>query len=287
LFYTRSVDSRKTAQRARNAQGSMVYAREVFEWLPAGVEFMDDVTPADWLTSTLEPWGAHGVRLGSFMLSRFEAYARIFHPFDVAQDPPVPSPRRWADLGAERGVALSPEVSFGDVSGLDEMDEMSGFYGLAPQPGKLLPATCEALAALLAPHTRTPQTCWFCIWEGYGLLVGPGHPFVIGGPTWRERRRQRKQDEAEQEGLRALAKVSIPGRSYLLFRGPLDAACRFEPWGFYLSLNIWWPDDRTWTVVTEVDGYTTYVGGARDTINDIVASPNLEALEVSRDVRVG
>ncbi len=62
----------------------------------------------------------------------------------------------------------------------------------------------------------------------------------------------------------------------------MDVACGFESSG--LSPNLWWPDDRSWIVVTEIDGYSTYVGGSLAAITEIVTSLDVEAIEVSLEV---
>jgi hypothetical protein len=46
----------------------------------------------------------------------------------------------------------------------------------------------------------------------------------------------------------------------------------------YQSPSIWWPDDRSWWVATEVDFDWTYVGGSSKCIADVLAHPGLEAL---------
>jgi hypothetical protein len=40
--------------------------------------------------------------------------------------------------------------------------------------------------------------------------------------------------------------------------------------------NYLWPEDRNWIVVTEIDGFSTYVGAPREAFDRILASPVLE-----------
>lgn len=107
-----------------------------------------------------------------------------------------------------------------------------------------------ALSSLLGRFTSTPERCWFCVWEGYGLL----------------------DDHGES------ARVELPHRNYLLYSADLarvvDAV--FGPGDE--SPNLWWPDDRAWFVATEIDYAWTYVGGTRELIGEILASLWLEAL---------
>ena len=66
-------------------------------------------------------------------------------------------------------------------------------------------------------------------------------------------------------------------RHYPVFRGPLDGFARWFAWRDE-GPNYWWPGDRSWVVVTEVDGCSAYVGGSSRSIDAVLASPVLEAL---------
>lgn len=262
----------------------------MLEWLPPETELIRDVSPADWVLARLKPWDPEGVRLHSFAPSGFEAYARIFHPagyrpgFAGAIDPDVGV--RWKTLGAEREIALSPDVAFCEVSGIgpEEQDRLSE---IAPSDGHLPPATCEALGRVLRPHTTTPDICWFCLWEGNGAFWSTAHSALYEeGASASEIERYRALGQAQDEFLEAMPRVEAHARSYFLCRGPLAAACLFEPDGWYLSANLWWPDDRSWIVVTEVDGYSSYLGGAQVAVADVLDSPDIEAIEVSLDVHM-
>jgi hypothetical protein len=84
---------------------------------------------------------------------------------------------------------------------------------------------------------NTPEVCWFCVWIGYGDIP---------------------------ERLWEWPQVRLPGREYVLLRGPLDAvtSSTFERIDLQAP-NIWWPDDRRWCVATENDLMSTYVGGSQ------------------------
>jgi hypothetical protein len=244
---------------------------------------MRDVSPADWIMERLRPWDPTGVRLHSFAPDGFNAYARIFHPAR-ASDPS--GEIRWGALGAARGVPLTPDVSFSEVSGLDpgdlhELDE------LAPRDGELPRATCEVLARVLRPHTQTPTPCWFCLWEGNGAFWSRAHtPTYADEASGPDLDRYWADAGAQDALLGSTPKVEAAHRSYLLFRGRLDAACGFEPAGWHVAPNLWWPDDRSWLVATEVDGYSTYVGASGPAIDDVLASSALEAISVAHDVHM-
>jgi hypothetical protein len=72
----------------------------------------------------------------------------------------------------------------------------------------------------------------------------------------------------------------VPGREYILFAGPIEAAAD-NPSGFRSrSASIWWPDDRAWCVATEVDLKTTYIGCPEECRDDLLTRPEIEAFEI-------
>lgn len=261
----------------------------VLEWLPPRTELVFDVTSAAWVVERLAPWDPSGARLESFAPGGFDAYARVFNPLRRGpSDQDVGT--RWADLAEARGMSLFPDITLSKVLGLDAADQATyreEIDRFAPLDGELPAQTCAALARLLRAHTATAETCWYCVWEGYGALRSSAHASLSAEPPFRTESALRQEAAEEQDALLAsVPKVLTRSRRYLLFTGPLDVACGFEPSGSYLSPNLWWPDDRSWIVVTEIDGYSTYVGGSRAAIDEIVTSPDVEAIEVSLEVHM-
>lgn len=262
----------------------------MLEWLPPGTELVRDVSAADWILARLKPWDPQGVRLHSFAPSGFEAYARIFHPagfrpaFAGALDPD--SGIRWAALGLERGIALTADIAFSEVSGIGPEDQ-ERLDEIQPDDGNLPPETCEALARILLRHTTTPESCWFCLWDGNGAFWSSSHtPLYTVEKDPRRVEKGRARAQAQDELFERTPRVGAENREYFLFSGPLGSACSFLPDGWYSSPNLWWPDDHSWIVVTEVDGYSSYVGGTRLAITDVLESPEVETIEVPLDVHM-
>lgn len=264
-------------------------AREVLTWLPDGVELMSDVTPADWVMSRLKPWDPGGARLESFAPDCFEAYARVFHPAGLGSADALgehPNGIPWGELANERGVELSPDISFREVSGIPYEDSQA-MDELAPSTGSMAPETCEALAEILTPHTTTPEKAWFCLWEGDGAFWSGSHsPEVPYGASAEETAKYRERAQAQDRLLTEAPRVNTYARAYFLFRGPLETVGSFEPGGWFTTPQLWWPQDRAWIVITEVDGYSSYVGADRATLVDLLASSDIEALEVPLDVHM-
>lgn len=46
----------------------------------------------------------------------------------------------------------------------------------------------------------------------------------------------------------------------------------------WFAANLWWPEDRSWCVATEIDFGWTYVGGSQALIDAVVTCVDLEAL---------
>ena len=107
----------------------------------------------------------------------------------------------------------------------------------------------------------------------------------IPAPSLREEREHLRAQRATEAALRAIPQITAvhgsSGRHYLLFRGPIDAACSFEPDGWYLSPSFWWPDDRAWFVSTDFGIFSTYVGGRSHLVERLLADDVLEVLETA------
>jgi len=104
--------------------------------------------------------------------------------------------------------------------------------------------------------------------------------------------RARQREEARRAGparefLDRVPKVDmmlvgpdrIPQRRYLLFGGPIDAVIPLKiGGGWSRSPNHWWPDDRAWIVVSEIDAPCTYVGGSAPLVEALLSEPGLEVV---------
>ena len=166
---------------------------------------------------------------------------------------------RWSTIASWNGRVVHPEMQFDRIAHLSDPNDVPG-WEVAPQEGLLPREDSARLASLLRPCTTTPDVCWFCIWEGIGFL--------------------------DPQRYRDVPRVSTPGRSYLLYRGPLDAVTSFSWDWLWQSPNLWWPDDRAWCVATEIDLPETYVGGPEACIERILNEDQLEAMRTTLDARV-
>ncbi|HEY3765146.1 MAG TPA: hypothetical protein VGL44_08300 [Gaiellales bacterium] len=221
-----------------------------------GLELPDDVSAADWLDTGLRPWGQDGLVVANFVPASYEAFARVLHPAGDGERRDV----RWADLAARTGGHVSPDTGFRAASGLNPKGDLRAWDRAVPSDGSLPHAQLAALAAVLGTATSTPERCMYCFWIGWG--------------AW-----------GEADELDRLPLVRLPHRDHYLLTGPLarmGTAVRLEG-GFERAPSLWWPADRAWFVATEIDGYSTYVGGSAACIGAVLTCPGVEAIAVSAE----
>lgn len=165
-----------------------------------------------------------------------------------------------------------------------------------PEVGNLAPDLLQALCSTLAQHTRTPDSCWFCLWDGYGWLNDRSTGTITFVRKDAASREASLPEEPEHEPLatallaaiRHPTRVSHPHRTYLLLEGPLPAAAEFgwyTPTGHFdpQSPNIFWPEDHAWCVATEIDLPHSYIAGPQTLIEALVAHPHIAAKQVLPD----
>lgn len=222
------------------------------------LDVVDDMGPARWLTESVASFAEN---VGSLVPASFAAYARVFHP---AVDHHGAEPRqvRWAQIAWANRKAVHPQMQFARLIGYTSRydagyrPEQPGLFDEPPAVGTLPPRTATSLARTLARHTTTAHRCWFAVWHGHGAL----DPAFHGRPTF-----------------------SLPGRDYHLARGPLAAAFQSVgiPHTSHLSANLWWPDDQSWCVATDIDLDSTYLGASQACIQELAANSELEVMPLS------
>jgi hypothetical protein len=252
---------------------------------------------AEWVARRLRPFGS-GV--ASIVPDGFPTYLRILHPaYGVTSRElytawPYRESLRWADVAAKTGRTMHRLAQFHAISRPKadvSMDILS-----APHAGNLPSDLLAILCEVLAQHTNTPESCYFCLWEGHGWLNTMGTRMV-----WT------KTDASSQESIPARAadplspvlraaeenapRVHFPGRDYLLFEGPLEAAAEF---GWKLgdelfigeSPNLFWPQDHAWCIASEIDLFCTLVAGSNELAESLMGDARLEVWRVFADDRV-
>jgi hypothetical protein len=225
--------------------------------LPETVQPEMDASVAAWVTESLasQPWPT--VR-GS-VPDRFEAYARILHPAYPRTGDLTTTPVRWAEVAAQTGRTVHRLAQFERLAAGPDDPNAQPSWGHEPDAWGVC-VVASPLLPILRAHTSSADRCVFGVWEGYGGMDMV--PFVGRA-----------------------ARAQCPHRDYALFSGPIDgffAFCR-SPWE---PPSIWWPEDRTWFVSTDIDLDGTYVGGSSACIETILGDQALEAFPAYPDDRI-
>lgn len=198
-----------------------------------------DLSAAAWITNSDLPWP----QLVGFGPAGFPAYARL---------------------------RFLPDPAF---EGQGENDVETG--NDAPEETALLRTVLETLSR----RTRTPDDCYFCLWDGWGDLAGDRE-----GVTPKQRPRIAPAFPASV--LRG-PRVVVPARSYYLFRGSVSD---FGDWG---AADMWpgeprlpympdpafiWPADRAWCVADDVDPHWAGIGAGASAIGALLADQRVDVV---------
>ena len=219
-------------------------------------------SPADWLVEQLSPPTANVVT--SIVPRGFEAYAKILHPVPVGSG--GSETIRWAEVSRWSQVPLHPAIQWHEVTLPEVVTSLPiPWSNQGPREGSLSRDYTEALIEDLTPFTSGP--CFFAIWEGYGS-AGVHPQSEPRGASYVERSRR-------------CPTIRLPWRDYEVFEGALPGAVALDASGRrFQSPNLWWTEDHSWCVASEIDLPWTFVGGSRDLINELLHDSRLEALPV-------
>jgi hypothetical protein len=223
-------------------------------------EAPEDSVAADWVLANLRDFGA-GV--GSIVPACFASYARVFHPASLAVDESHDAkPVRWAEVAAANGRQMHPAAEWGSLTGSLEYvynGEQPGIWTDPPELGSPPRAVVERLVAVLANYTASVSSCWFGVSD---IWNSPLHDNIQEAP-----------------------KFGTDFRQFFLLQGPLRSALsspHAERWEDRLP-GLWWPEDRSWFIGSDVDLLSTYVGGSDACIDALLKEPLLEVSRVSVD----
>lgn len=148
------------------------------------------------------------------------------------------------------------------------------------------------IAAIGATRTTTPDRCWYAIWEGHGFGTGALGFFSVPGVE-RDRRAEdairaefEERNAATRAALAELPRFAVPSRTYFLLGGDVAAATELQWAGEtdqWFRPDLWWPDDRSWFVATDVDFWCLYVGGPASLIAELAEALPTVSRVVSAD----
>ncbi len=207
---------------------------------------------------------------------------RVFHPNERGDEMVS-----WRTVAEENGRTVHAEMQFHAIATPAGLP-VSHDDGLSIDSGDLPEREMGELAKILLDHTDPAEPCWFGVWDGYGQLHSGGA--VLTYETRRGHKGQWQPKPVPSVGLapdhiRSGPRVHAPGRDYFVLTGALSELAQARTMLGGQTPNIWWPQDRAWLVVTEIDFAWTYVAGPEALVQTIERSSTLEALRVTRTHR--
>jgi hypothetical protein len=239
---------------------------------------VDGAEAGAWIIPELE--GDWGGRVKNLVPQVYEAYARIFHPASGAGEGAV----TWTEVARRLGTTAHREMQWHAIVGSWDSLNMTGGHweGGRPWLGELPDKELDALCAVLAEHTGTPESVYF------------GMSTIRGGVSaeWSalpEHEQTHRRWVILKGALAAVDQIAVSSRHGFSFRvypkGQAPPPDQEPPeWWHREVPNLIWPEDRSWFVASEEDFDSTVLGGSRLLIDALFASPELEAYEVDPEV---
>lgn len=215
-----------------------------------------DTSAAQWVIDGLQGFAESVV---SLVPAGFPAYVRVYHPtWHTTSE--TRTALRWSEVARANNRVAHRQMQWPSIIGSYKLYQSSTLPFLSadsyehPNEGSLPIEVARSLWQALAPHTTTPDRCWFAVWDGFGDL----RPGVQSAPAF-----------------------DLPHRRLHLFSGAVEAIetsfCGVSDWPRYQSANLWWPDDHAWCVATEIDFVTTYIAGTHEAVTTVVGDTALES----------
>jgi hypothetical protein len=242
------------------------------------------VEATGWLDPLLSPYDPSPPTVGFIVPSGYASYGRVLHPCKrfLGRSLEQVVPLRWSEIAEARGKAMHPEVELAALIDNRNTEDYDYWKAISTGDGEWFPpyewleqTEALALVSLLRPFTSASEDACFMLWDGYGDL-GPAIEALLRGTI----HRVPEPPDVPAE----LVGGTFAYRHYLVFSGPLVAMGTWFDWRSE-GPNYLWPQDRAWIVATEIDGFSTYVGGPQEAIDAVLDSPFLEAFPCTLDDR--
>lgn len=137
----------------------------------------------------------------------------------------------------------------------------------------------------LTRHTRTPDDCYFCLWDGWGDIEGGDGARTLHHQTGTVSKGPLIAPAFPPSVLSG-PKVEVPNRAFFLFQGSVSDV---GEWG---AADAWpgqprpdmpapafiWPADQAWCVANDVDPHWAGIGANVSAIDQLVADPRLDVV---------
>ena len=147
-------------------------------------------------------------------------------------------------------------------------------------------AQLRAVLQVLERHTRTPDDCYFCLWDGWGAAIYGGDGARILDLRTGTTRPGPQIAPAFPHSVLHGPKVVVPNRAYFLFHGKIselgdwDAAENWpgQPRSDMPDPAFIWPADHAWCIANDVDPHWIGIGADTPAIDRLLAHPFLDVV---------
>ncbi len=144
----------------------------------------------------------------------------------------------------------------------------------------------RAVLETLTGRTRTPDDCYFCLWDGWGSDIWGGDGVRVVDLDTGVVRRGPQIAPAFPPSVLHGPKVVVPNRAYYLFRGSVSDFGNWgeaEEWPGQPRLHMpdpafIWPPDDAWCVANDVDPHWGGIGADVSAIDELLADPRLDVV---------
>ena len=218
---------------------------------------VDSATEAQWLLTAIEkPWSRSpdANYAAAVVPCGFVKYLRLLHPAYLSDNQEI----SWSEVAKQTGRTPHSQMQWHRIINCRDSGQSSHDL-TAPQIGYLPERQATVLVEILSKHTRTPEECFFAIWDGWGYS---------------------QLDKFENQ----TASFQLWERRYYLATGSISAYLAGVSVG--MPPSIWWPRDRSWCAATDIDLMWTYVGGTKSCIDAVIVDGRLEVWEAVLDDRI-
>jgi hypothetical protein len=252
------------------------------------LEVIDGASAGAWIEPRLRGrFGAVGIHVPR----GYAAYARICHPPTDEAGRRV----RWSDVADATGRRAHPTMQWHALVGSPDSLNFTGslWAGEPPESGNLAPDLLASLCRAVNAGTTDPGHCLFALWVGWGWVEDGAiqirfRPRGAGARSVPAAQPVERLPPAFSPEELSRPRLKLPGREYIVLRGPPSAATQFgDPEALRglqpQSPNLIWPEDRAWFVASEIDFDSTLVGGPADLIQAVLDTPELDAWPVAPD----
>lgn len=126
----------------------------------------------------------------------------------------------------------------------------------------------EKLILKLLDHTKTPERCFYGMWDGFGIDYEANNTELFKG---KNKTFDKFSKRYWYENI-----FHLENRGYYLLEGTLLDSLKIVEDSYHRQIhefvNILWPLDRAWFLAKEIDFEVTLIGGSAELINELEGS---------------